>query len=118
MAALSAAFAAGAARRSARYEVAGRSMLPTLREGDWLLVDKRAYGRTAPRAGDIIVALDPRDATRPIIKRVSRLSEDGALSLLGDNPGSSTDSRHFGLVPAALVRGRVCLRYWPRPRLF
>lgn len=33
--------------------------------------------------------------------------------LQGDNTRNSNDSRHYGPVPVALVRGRVCFRVWP-----
>lgn len=47
--------------------VKGGSMLPGLRSGDVLLVDKRAYRTAAPARGDIVVA---RDRQSLIIKRV------------------------------------------------
>ena len=37
----------------------------------------------------------------------------GHVWLQGDNPLNSTDSRTYGPVPAALVRGRVFCRVWP-----
>jgi signal peptidase I len=37
--------------------------------------------------------------------------------VLGDNRPRSSDSREFGLVPAADVRGRVDLRLWPPSRV-
>lgn len=33
--------------------------------------------------------------------------------LQGDNTRNSNDSRHYGPVPVALVRGRVCFKVWP-----
>lgn len=33
--------------------------------------------------------------------------------VLGDNRGSSNDSRYFGMVPYENIRGRAWLRYWP-----
>jgi len=41
----------------------------------------------------------------------------GHYFVLGDNRPRSSDSREFGLVPAALIRGRVDLRLWPLHRL-
>jgi hypothetical protein len=38
------------------------------------------------------------------------------LTVRGDNPSASTDSRDFGPVPAASVRGRVVYRYAPPHR--
>mmetsp|Transcript_43734 Transcript_43734/g.85819 ORF Transcript_43734/g.85819 Transcript_43734/m.85819 type:complete len:169 (-) Transcript_43734:119-625(-) len=40
----------------------------------------------------------------------------GHLWLEGDNPDNSTDSRTYGPVPAALVRGTVVAKLWPPGR--
>ncbi len=40
----------------------------------------------------------------------------GSYFVLGDNRPRSSDSREFGLVPEAFVRGRVDLRLWPPDR--
>ncbi len=86
-----------------------------LREGDWVIVDEGAYRRRAPRVGDVVVAADPREPWRVVMKRVKRVEADGRLWLEGDNPAESTDSRVFGSVAASTVIGRVRWRYWPRP---
>lgn len=92
-------------------KVAGRSMLPALRPGDWLLV--RDAGRV--RSGDIVVARRPDRHALRIVKRVARREPDGWW-LVGDNPACSDDSRVFGAVPDELIEGRVVARYWPAPR--
>jgi signal peptidase I len=51
-------------------EVHDESMLPTLRPGDRLLVDRRAYRRQAPCVGDIVVVVDPTERSRWLVKRV------------------------------------------------
>lgn len=38
---------------------------------------------------------------------------DGYMWLEGDNQHNSTDSRNYGPVPLALLRGRVTARVWP-----
>jgi nickel-type superoxide dismutase maturation protease len=92
-------------------EVRGRSMVPTLLPGDRLLVV-----RTSPRVGDVVVAPDPREPGRELIKRVAAF--DGPnITLRGDNPAASTDARTFGVVPVDGVEWRAVVRYWP-PRRF
>jgi nickel-type superoxide dismutase maturation protease len=92
-------------------EVSGSSMAPGLQPGDRLVI----WRTTAVRAGDVVAAPDPRDPERTVLKRAVVVGPDGVL-LLGDNPSQSTDSRHFGRVPAASVRGKAVYRYAPPGR--
>ena len=100
-----------------RVAVEGTSMRPALRPGDWLLVDPLAYRDGVPVVGDVVVAADPRDPGRLLIKRVHQLAPDGGLELRGDAPEASTDSRTFGPLPASAVLGRAWARYRPISRL-
>ena len=43
---------------------------------------------------------------------------EGHCWVAGDNLEASRDSRHFGPLPLALVRGKVLARVWPRPGVF
>lgn len=82
-----------------RVRVAGHSMEPSLRHGDTLV-----YLRLPLRAGDVVVAEDPRD-DRLLVKRVAALDRDDVI-LASDAPG------HESLVIGrAAVLGRVVLRY-------
>ncbi len=94
-----------------RVEVSGPSMRPTLEPGDRLLVVRTAR----PLRGELAVVADPRDPARSLVKRVAE-SRPGSVTLVGDNPASSTDSREFGPVPVGAVRGRVLYRYAPGSR--
>ena len=93
-------------------QVRGRSMLPTLRPGDRLVVVRSPR---PPRVGEVVLALDPRDAGRELVKRVAAVDPDG-VTLLGDNPAFSTDGRSFGSLPPNAIRWRVLARCWP-PRV-
>jgi nickel-type superoxide dismutase maturation protease len=99
-----------------RSAVAGESMSPLLRPGDWLLVDPDAYRRRPPRASELVAVPDPRSPGRWLVKRVEAVGPDGWLELRGDAPDRSTDSRVFGPVDAATVIGRPWARYWPPRR--
>jgi signal peptidase I len=52
------------------YRVVGSSMVPTLENDQYLVVNKLSYRLGDPQRGDIIVFQDPRDSTRKLIKRV------------------------------------------------
>ena len=93
-------------------EVRGRSMVPALRPGDRLLV-VRAGG---PRPGDVVLARDPREPRRELIKRVTSVDDRG-VHVRGDNPTESTDARTFGALPVSAVRWRAVARYWPPDRV-
>jgi nickel-type superoxide dismutase maturation protease len=90
-------------------EVRGRSMLPALRPGDRLVALRL---RRAPRAGDVVLAPDPRDPSRELVKRIVAVHASG-VTLRGDNPDFSTDARIFGAIPADRIRWRIVARYWP-----
>jgi nickel-type superoxide dismutase maturation protease len=92
-------------------QVRGRSMAPTLLPGDRLLV-----ARLPARVGDIVLAHDPREPRRELIKRVAAVDAEGVV-LRGDNAAASTDARTFGAVPAEAAAWRVVGRYWPADRI-
>jgi signal peptidase I len=98
-------------------EVHGGSMAPALLPGDRLLVEARSYLSRAPRPGEVVLAADPRQSERELIKRVASVDEDAAAAdLRGDAPEESTDSREFGAVPFTAIRWRAAFRYWPPER--
>ncbi len=81
-------------------------MLPDIRPGDKLFLDPRAYRKTPPRTGDIVVAQHP-ETDELILKRVTQVTAAGRLFLAGDNPDGSRDSRQLGLFSRRSIRGRV-----------
>ncbi len=110
---------AGAAARRwlDAVEVHGNSMAPALLPGDRLLVESRSYQSRVPRPGEIVLAADPRQSDRELVKRVAAVDEIAAAAdLRGDASEESTDSRDFGAVPLADIRWRAAFRYWPPGR--
>lgn len=61
------------------YTVRYSSMLPNVREGDWIMVSKASYFFSEPQRGDVVV-FDPPDqqvvSDHPFIKRVIGLPGD------------------------------------------
>ncbi|NYE37694.1 signal peptidase I [Nocardioides cavernae] len=90
-------------------------MLPTLREGDLLLV---AYG-VRIRPGDLVVArfVDGTLTVKRAVERRRTRSGAAGWWLLSDNPEEGVDSRHRGVVPEADVHAVVRARVWPSPRV-
>lgn len=111
--------------------VSGPSMEPTLKNGRRLLFT-RAYWLVGDiRKNDIIVFVSPDDPKESVIKRVAGLPGDkidplnapndwglargpftvpeGTLYVLGDNAEVSEDSRDFGPIPRASVKGKIVI---------
>lgn len=107
-------------------------MQPTLNDhGDVVLTECISPRLGRLRVGDIVVVTKPTDGRVSILKRIRASGGDkvtisgrpGEMKeivvpqnhvwLQGDNDGQSTDSRHYGAVPEALVRGKVWARVWP-----
>ena len=88
--------------------VRGRSMTPTLRDGDRLLVQ---YGAT-PRAGNLAVV---RFADGVVaVKRLDHQSRDGWW-VVRDNAFEGRDSWSGGAIGPDGVLAVVRVRIWPRP---
>lgn len=87
--------------------VRGRSMAPTLADGDLLLV---RYGRT-PRPGDLVVVRLP--GSRPLsVKRATRRTGEGWW-VERDNPDEGVDSWLVGAISDRDVVAVVRCRLWP-----
>ena len=89
--------------------VRGRSMEPTLREGDRLLVRYDAI----PRLGDLVLVRLPERAVA--VKRVVHQLPDGWW-VERDNAAEGVDSWLVGAVPEADVVAVVVRRLWPLRR--
>jgi inner membrane protease subunit 1 len=111
----------------------GASMLPTLYlSGQWVLLSKWYRRGRGIEVGDIVSISHPFILHEGAIKRVIGMPGDFVLAgtpgvsgmmvkvprghcwLAGDNQEWSRDSRYYGAVPLALVRGKVVWRFAPR----
>jgi nickel-type superoxide dismutase maturation protease len=98
-------------------EVHGVSMVPALMPGDRLIVEALSYRSRLPRQGEIVLAGDPREPSRELVKRIGLVDAGaGTAQLIGDATEASTDSRTFGPIPIARLQWRVAARYWPPAR--
>ncbi len=91
--------------------VRGRSMQPTLYDGDRLVVH---YG-AVPRAGQLVVVRLP--ARGVAVKRATLrqpVGEGTGWWVERDNPAEGVDSWQVGAIPDADVLAVVRARLWPR----
>jgi nickel-type superoxide dismutase maturation protease len=88
------------------FLVEGDSMLPTLKDGDAVLINSSE----AVAAGDIILARHPFKKSVRILKRLKEFDEKGDLFVTGDNASESSDSRVFGAIPSKDLIGKVTCR--------
>lgn len=92
-----------------RFTVYGNSMFPTLKPGQdvlvlcWPRLNRGWFFKL--KVGDIVVI---KRAGKDIIKRI-HLYHGRSISVLGDNPKESTDSRHFGWIDRGDILGKIIL---------
>jgi signal peptidase I len=98
----------------------GQSMVPAIKPGSILVVNKLAYGLripwsegyllwwALPRPGDVVVFYTPYREIA--VKRCAGLTENHTFIALGDNRLHSYDSRAYGPLPLSTILGKVLLR--------
>lgn len=122
--------------------IQGESMQPALNPGssdllgalkaDIVFYEKLSAPAYKYSRGDVVLLRSPTESTGFMIKRLIALQGDwinvpGSYDILqvpkgrcwveGDNGSISSDSRTFGPIPLALVRGRVTHKIWPPSRV-
>jgi len=108
------------------FIVNGKSMDPTFKNGDYLIVDEISYRFSEPKKDDVIVFRFPSNTSRFLIKRIAGLPGetievegktytlgDDEYFVLGDNRPVSSDSRTWGSLDSEFIIGRAFLRLWP-----
>jgi len=80
-------------------------MLPTLRNGETVLINRLIYIFTKPNIGDIVAVKDPGDR-KILIKRIVKISSRKYF-VEGDNKEHSTDSRRFGMLSRKDIIGKM-----------
>jgi phage repressor protein C with HTH and peptisase S24 domain len=89
--------------------VRGRSMRPTLLDGDRILVEHGAV----PRPGRLVVVRLPDEVLA--VKRAT-MRQDGGWWVERDNPAEGVDSWLVGAIPDEDVVAVVRMRVWPPRR--
>lgn len=113
-------------------ETQGESMLPTLNySGDYVHTNKLCCRGRGVGVGDIVVAAKPTDPGQRVCKRITGMAGDviqvdpskaygkekeesvfikvpaGHCWVTGDNLSTSLDSRTYGVLPLALIKGKI-----------
>ncbi|OLY79783.1 Mitochondrial inner membrane protease subunit 1 [Smittium mucronatum] len=110
----------------------GNSMLPTFNSsGDFVYVDRKAISTNQLEIGNVVASISPLDPQALVMKRIIALEGDiicvdplvpnpryvkipkGHVWLQGDNLANSLDSRVYGPVSRAMLKGKVLFKVWP-----
>lgn len=102
------------------FSVSGKSMDPTLRDGQFLGIDLIGYEFTSPKKGDIVIVAYQGVPSLRFVKRITGMPGDTVIYkdrplklgpnqyfILGDNAAHSTDSRVFGPIERSQILGRA-----------
>ncbi|MEW5313756.1 MAG: hypothetical protein WDW38_005296 [Sanguina aurantia] len=114
-------------------------MYPTFEgSGDFAVCESISHRLDRLQRGDVVSCISPEDPSMLLCKRVVAFAGDtitlhrgnswwpvhtvvkipaGHVWLMGDNVSCSKDSRAYGPVPYALIRGRIFAHVWPPHRV-
>ncbi len=85
-----------------RFRIEGFSMLPTLKEGEMVIINKLSYYLGDPQRGDVIVLHFPNDRSRDFIKRIMAVPGDHIEVSDGDVVinGTTLDEPYINAAPS------------------
>lgn len=93
--------------------VSSDSMSPTLNKGELVFVSKLAYDvfgyEYKQQLPNDIIAFNRNGEL--LVKRISYISTDNSLFVIGDNTAVSEDSRTFGLISQKSISGKVIIKF-------
>ncbi|MDE1462685.1 signal peptidase I [Spartinivicinus poritis] len=95
------------------YFVPSMSMYPTLKPGQFILLDTWVYQSQQLKVNDVVV-FQHGNTHQWLVKRITqwpngKLLNNGLLFMQGDNQNNSHDSRSFGGIKSKQVVGQVKL---------
>lgn len=99
------------------FTIPSAAMTPSLRVGDYILVDRAIYRGRVPRRGDIVVFLYPQDERRYFIKRIIGMPGD-QLAVRGEQVevnGQALDEPYLVAPVPTGSDGRCGYRYGCEP---
>ncbi len=88
-------------------------MYPTLKSGQFILVDTWAYSDVTPSINDVVI-FEHGVEKMHLVKRINlwpngKLTKKGLWYVMGDNLKFSQDSRYFGGIAIEQISGKVKL---------
>ena len=88
------------------FRVPSDSMLPTIAQGDYIMVGRLAFDVRAPTEREVVVIRDQRSGNL-YVRRVSQALLPSEVQVVQDNPPYGEQSRQISQVPISDVLGQV-----------